>query len=77
MLALVKAGLGVTIVPASTASLRYEGVTMLPLRLRKPIHAELFAVWRRDDANPILERMLGLLRVMAADTTAAEHALAH
>ena len=66
MLALVKAGLGCTIVPASAATLRYEGVTMLPLRLRKPSHAELFAVWRRDDANPILERMLGLLRTMAA-----------
>ena len=78
MLALAKAGLGFAIVPASTAALNYEGVTLLPLRMRRPIHAELFAVWRRDDANPILERMLDLLRVMAAaDLAASEQAHVH
>jgi DNA-binding transcriptional LysR family regulator len=62
ILALVKAGLGITIVPASAGNLRYKGVTMLPLRLRKPNQVELFAVWRRDDRNPILSRIRQVMK---------------
>lgn len=62
ILALVKAGLGVTIVPASATNLRYQGVVMLPLVLNTPEQVELFAVWRRDHKNPILDRMLEVLK---------------
>ena len=62
ILALVKAGLGSTIVPASAANLRYKGVTMLPLKLPKTSQIELCAVWRKDDNNPALGRMRQLLK---------------
>jgi DNA-binding transcriptional LysR family regulator len=62
ILALVRAGLGITIVPASAANLHYEGVTILPLQLRKAAPAELYAVWRRDQHNPLLDRMLEVIR---------------
>ena len=65
ILALVKAGVGITVVPASVGTLRYTGVTMIPLKTRKQNPAELFAVWRRNDTNPILVRMIHLLTSMA------------
>jgi DNA-binding transcriptional LysR family regulator len=62
MLALVKAGLGCTIVPESAANLRYEGVEFRPLKLVKPDLVELCLVWRRDEDNPIVQRVVDLAR---------------
>jgi DNA-binding transcriptional LysR family regulator len=72
ILALVKAGLGATIVPAPVSAMHYQGVKLIPLRLGKPCHAELFAVWRRNDANPIMERMLRLVREFASAVPGGE-----
>jgi DNA-binding transcriptional LysR family regulator len=62
MLALVKAGLGCTIVPESAANLRYEGVEFRPLRLKRADIVELFVVWRRVEDNPIVERFVDLAK---------------
>jgi DNA-binding transcriptional LysR family regulator len=62
ILALVKAGLGCAVVPASAANLHYDGVALKPLRLASPVSVELYLVWRRDQDNPMIDRLLALVR---------------
>lgn len=62
ILALVRAGLGAAIVPASAANLRYEGISLSPLDLKKPNQVELHAVWRRDHGNPLIDQIVQLIR---------------
>jgi DNA-binding transcriptional LysR family regulator len=62
ILALVRSGLGGAIVPASAANLRYEGISLRPLRLKKPDQVELYAVWRRDHGNPLIDKIMTLIR---------------
>src|SRR5258708_33436891 len=47
ILAMVRAGLGLAIVPEAAASLNFSGVKLRPLRLRAPALVALFLVWRR------------------------------
>jgi DNA-binding transcriptional LysR family regulator len=54
ILAMVRAGLGVSIVPAAAASLKIADVKLRPLKLRTQTPVELFMVWRRDYDNPLL-----------------------
>ncbi|KAB1074297.1 LysR substrate-binding domain-containing protein [Methylobacterium planeticum] len=61
ILALVRAGLGLALVPAAAERLRFEGVAFRPLDLPEPRPAELYLTWRRDHDNPVLG---GLLRVL-------------
>lgn len=72
MLALVKAGLGTAIVPESAAAVRFDGIYLRPLKARKRVNAELFAVWRRNDANPLMTSMVRLLRSRSPANIAAE-----
>lgn len=60
MLALVMAGRGLALVPASTGQLRPHG---LRFRLLDGVdeQALLYAVWRREQANPALRRVVELL----------------
>jgi DNA-binding transcriptional LysR family regulator len=60
ILAMVRAGLGLAIVPAAAAGLNFSGVQLRPLRLRAPVSGpvELFMVWRRDDENPLLPSLI-------------------
>jgi DNA-binding transcriptional LysR family regulator len=60
ILAMVRAGLGLAIVPAAAAGLNFSGVQLRPLRLGAPEPApvELFMVWRRDDENPLLPSLI-------------------
>lgn len=60
MLAMVRAGLGVAIVPAAAACLRISGVRLRPLKLRSPAPVELFLVWRRDHENPLVPALVKL-----------------
>jgi DNA-binding transcriptional LysR family regulator len=62
ILSMVRAGIGCTLVPESASAIRYEGVKFKPLRLKKPSYAELYMVWRRDQPNPMVERMLQVAR---------------
>jgi DNA-binding transcriptional LysR family regulator len=54
MVALVRAGLGLAIVPEAAANLRFAGVVMRPLKLPTARPVELFMAWRVDNDNPLL-----------------------
>jgi DNA-binding transcriptional LysR family regulator len=60
ILAMVRAGLGLAVVPEAAASLNFSGVQLRPLRLRAPAPVELFLVWRRDDENPLLPSLIDI-----------------
>lgn len=54
ILALVKAGVGMAIVPASAQSLRMEHIVYRPL-WRKDVFAELYLAWPLEHRNPALD----------------------
>lgn len=59
ILALVRAGLGVALVPEAATSLRFEGLVFRQIRRTRGVRpAELFMAWRRDNDNPALKSML-------------------
>jgi DNA-binding transcriptional LysR family regulator len=60
ILAMVRAGLGVSIVPAAAASLKIAEVKLRPLKLRPPAPVELFMVWRREDENPLVPALVDI-----------------
>lgn len=59
-LALVRAGMGLTIIPAASWSRLFEGVRIHPLNHPAASWA-VAAVWRRRDTNAALHRFLNLL----------------
>jgi DNA-binding transcriptional LysR family regulator len=59
--ALVSAGLGVALVPASTANIRRAGVTYRSIKGDLP-PVEIFMVWPEDTDNPILDHFLQIAR---------------
>ncbi|MBK0866869.1 MAG: LysR family transcriptional regulator [Saccharopolyspora sp.] len=61
VLALVRAGLGLALVPSTATLLRFEGVVLRPVRLPEPEPVELHLGWRRANDNPALWALLGLL----------------
>jgi DNA-binding transcriptional LysR family regulator len=72
ILAMVRAGLGVAIVPEAAASLRIADVKMRPLKLRPQAPVELFMVWRRDHENPLLPSLVEIAGELAS-TGGADH----
>ncbi|WP_231951857.1 LysR family transcriptional regulator [Nocardia terpenica] len=62
MLALVAAGRGLALVPETAGHLHPDGVRFRPLAGVRE-QAELYAVWRRDTANPALRRVTDLLEM--------------
>jgi DNA-binding transcriptional LysR family regulator len=59
ILALVAAGLGVSLVPAAATNLRFAGVVFRPLRKMRPsAPVELHLAWRRDNENPAWRAVL-------------------
>lgn len=67
ILAMVRAGLGLAVVPAAAAGLNFSGVQLRPLRLGAPEPApvELFMVWRRDDESPLLPSLIEIAGALA------------
>jgi DNA-binding transcriptional LysR family regulator len=65
ILAMVRAGLGLAIVPEAAAGLNFSGVQLRPLRLRGPAPVELFLVWRRADENPLLPSLIDIAGSLA------------
>ena len=65
ILALVRAGLGVAIVPAAAASLNFTGVVLRPLALRFSAAVELLMVWRRDSDNPMTASLVDIASDLA------------
>lgn len=53
IMALVRAGIGLAIVPASAQHLRFENVVFKPL-WRSDVFAEIYLAWRDDARNPAL-----------------------
>lgn len=65
LMGMVGSGLGFCIVPNEVASLPHPGVVFLPIR--DTIAPELFtAVWRRDDARPVIRDLLRALQTVPA-----------
>lgn len=56
IVALVQAGIGVAIVPASARHLRFEQVEFRDL-WRRDVVAEIYLAWRRADRNPAQQRL--------------------
>jgi DNA-binding transcriptional LysR family regulator len=69
ILAMVRAGLGLAIVPEAAAGLNFSGVQLRPLQLDTPAPVELFLVWRRDDENPLLPSLIEIAGSLASPNT--------
>ncbi len=73
-LALVQAGLGVTIMPAALAEVAWQGLQALPLRQHHSA-VETAIVWRRDATSPVLRRFLRIaLSTPEPDVLGPDHA---
>jgi DNA-binding transcriptional LysR family regulator len=67
ILALVRAGVGMALVPESAAAaLRYEGVLIKPLQVRRAPEVELNLVWRPEPPNPLVDHVVELARSLHA-----------
>jgi DNA-binding transcriptional LysR family regulator len=66
ILAMVRAGLGVSIVPAAATNLKLADVRLRPLKLRTQTPVELFMVWRRDHENPLLPSLVEIAGELAS-----------
>jgi DNA-binding transcriptional LysR family regulator len=62
LLALVRAGVGATIVPQSAEALGYQGVVLRPLAERRQKQIELDLVWRPDSDNALTLRIVELAK---------------
>jgi DNA-binding transcriptional LysR family regulator len=58
-LALVEAGIGIAIMPATHAEVAWDGLAAVPLRQHRPV-AETAIVWRHSTTSPVLRRFLRL-----------------
>jgi DNA-binding transcriptional LysR family regulator len=63
VVSMVKAGLGVAIVPASAMQLHSDRLVFRPLKDAE-LHAELYMVSRQDNDNPALPAFKGLVRAL-------------
>jgi DNA-binding transcriptional LysR family regulator len=61
ILALVRAALGIALVPAAAERLRFEGVVFRPLVLPAPRPVELHLAWRRDADDPLIAQLRAIL----------------
>jgi DNA-binding transcriptional LysR family regulator len=60
ILGLVRAGLGLTIVPASAQELHFTGLEFRPLR-QPGYYAEIYLAWRTDNDNPALPALRNMI----------------
>lgn len=60
-MALVAAGLGVALVPASAAALGMRGLKLLPLEGSPSDVVQLHAMWSADSVNPALDLVISVL----------------
>ena len=66
VMALVHAGMGVSIVPESARLLNFSNVVLRPIEDPQPRPAELFMAWRADNLNPLIPQMTELARQVGA-----------
>lgn len=65
ILGLVKAGLGLALVPRAAGNLGFQGVVLRPIALPPRIIVELHAIWRPDNRNPALVTLRRSLEAVA------------
>ncbi|MDC8744584.1 LysR substrate-binding domain-containing protein [Xanthomonas campestris] len=59
VLALVRGGMGMALVPEGASGLRYAGIVYLPLQDDTPATpVELHLVWKQDNDNPALRNFI-------------------
>lgn len=61
MLAMVKAELGIAMVPNAASALHFEGVVLRPVGDLPPDLVELDVAWRRSNDNPALQALLPVI----------------
>ena len=61
ILSLVHFAWGVAVVPESASKMHFDNVVCRPLTLARPAHVELDLVWRINNENPVLNRLLPAL----------------
>jgi DNA-binding transcriptional LysR family regulator len=61
-LALVRAGVGLALVPSAAQTLHFDGVVLIPVDGFGELRAELELVWRPDDLNPARDALISALR---------------
>lgn len=62
MLSMVRADLGIALVPAAAGILHMEGVVLRPVRGLPPNLVQLHVAWRRSNDNPALRALLPVIR---------------
>ncbi|TCV98964.1 LysR family transcriptional regulator [Biostraticola tofi] len=62
ILSLVNGGIGLALVPACAARIRFENVVFREIDLDGGLYSELSLVWRDDNDNPVLPLLLDTLR---------------
>jgi len=65
ILALVEAGFGAALVPASLARMRADLLAYIPIRGSGLVYAELFAAYHPANRNPAITAFLDILRAVA------------
>jgi DNA-binding transcriptional LysR family regulator len=60
VMALVHAGMGVSIVPESAQLLNFSNVALRPIEDSQPKPVELFMAWRSGNLNPLVPQMVEL-----------------
>jgi DNA-binding transcriptional LysR family regulator len=65
VMALVHAGIGVSIVPEGARRFNFSNVVLRPIEDIEPKPLELFMVWRADNLNPLVPKMAELARKIA------------
>jgi DNA-binding transcriptional LysR family regulator len=68
ILGLVKAGIGLALVPRAARNLRFEGVVLRPLAMDAPSIVELHAIWRPTNANPAIRTLRDTLQQLIDET---------
>ncbi|MCJ2135509.1 LysR family transcriptional regulator [Methylobacterium sp. J-026] len=66
ILALVRAAVGIALVPAAAERLRFADVVFRPLALSAPRPVELLLAWRRDADDPLIAQLVSILSDMPA-----------
>jgi DNA-binding transcriptional LysR family regulator len=61
VLSLVRANLGIAIVPRSAVQLAFPSVEFLDISLSPAVGAELYAAYRADNKEPVMRRVLELI----------------
>jgi DNA-binding transcriptional LysR family regulator len=62
VMALVHAGIGLSIVPVGARLFNFSNVVLRPIADPQPKPLELFMVWRADNLNPLVPQMVELAR---------------